>query len=91
MKGLERILRIKVGDSELELGGRYLEEMRDSNDVLEDPEGLKERMDEDGYLLVRGLQEVENITTARRRMLEVVKKAGNSPPCPSDDGWRYRS
>ena len=87
MKGLERILRIKVGDSELELGGRYLEEMRDSNDVLEDPAGLKERMDEDGYLLVRGLQEVENITTARRRMLEVVEKAGILHPAhPMMDG-----
>jgi len=80
-------MRIKVGDRELEIGGRHLDEMWDSSGIQEDPIALKARLDEDGYLLIRGLQKVEKVLEARRAMLEVVEKAGFlHPSYPMIDG-----
>jgi ectoine hydroxylase-related dioxygenase (phytanoyl-CoA dioxygenase family) len=60
----------KMGQHGMELGGRYLGELRDSTDVLHDVAALKRRLDEHGYLLLRGLQKRENVAAARRTLLE---------------------
>lgn len=61
---------VKMGQRELELGGKYLGWLRESNDLLKDPAALHARMEEDGYLLIRGAQEVERVQAARRVVLE---------------------
>lgn len=62
-------MNLKMGQRELELGGNYLGTLRDSNDILHDLVELGDRMDEDGYLLLRGLQSVEKVTAVRDMLL----------------------
>ncbi len=76
-----------MGHQQLELGGRYLGWLREANEVLGDPEALQARMEEDGYLLLRGLQKPENVLRARRSILENLKANGQlDPSSPLMDG-----
>ena len=59
------LMQLKIGTRELELGSRYLKTLRDSNDLLGDAQALQERMAEDGYLLLRGLQDQEKVRATR--------------------------
>jgi hypothetical protein len=43
--------------------------MRESNDLLGDPAALRDRFDEDSYLLFRKVLDPDRITTLRRRIL----------------------
>jgi len=61
---------VKIGQRELELGGKYLGMLREANDLLGDPAALRARMEEDGYLLIRGLHDPELVVEARRVVLE---------------------
>ena len=47
-------------------------EMRDSNHLLDDSSALRERMAEDGYLLIRDYLDLEWVMDARRSVLEVL-------------------
>lgn len=47
-----------------------------SNDVLNDPPKLRERMERDGYVFVRGLAPKERILELRRVMLDFCREAG---------------
>jgi hypothetical protein len=62
-------MNLKMAQHEMELGGKYLGTLRDSNDILHDFVELRERMNEDGYLLLRGLQSVEKVTAVRDMLL----------------------
>ena len=62
-----------MGQDELELGSKYLSTLRDANDLLEDMDAIHRRMDEDGYLLIRGLQKTEKIKAARQVVLDNLK------------------
>lgn len=46
---------LQMGSHEMVLGGPYLGYMRDANELITNPEALRGRMAEDGYLLIRGL------------------------------------
>ncbi len=63
-------MKLKMAHQELELGGKYLGNLRDANALLHDSSELRERMDEDGYLLLRGLHKAENVTAVRDMLLE---------------------
>jgi len=54
----------------MELNGKYLGLLRESHALLGDREALQARMEEDGYLLIRGLHNPEKVKTARRFLLE---------------------
>ncbi|GBF76964.1 phytanoyl-CoA dioxygenase [Paenibacillus sp. 598K] len=69
-------MNVKVGSRELELGGPHLEELRDSNDVLGDTDALRARMEEDGYLLLRGFHDREQVLRARTAVLSKIDKMG---------------
>ncbi|MDR6884817.1 phytanoyl-CoA dioxygenase family protein [Bacillus sp. 3255] len=69
-------MRIKVGSRELEMGGQHLTELRSSNDVLDDPEALRGRMEEDGYLLIRGFHGRDAVLRARTSILEKMALMG---------------
>lgn len=69
-------MNLTMGTHELELGGKYLGTLREANDLLDDPQALHARMEEDGYLLLRGLQDVEKVRAARRLLLEKLDANG---------------
>jgi len=51
-------------------------ELRASNDVLHDTDALRERMNEDGYLLLRGYLDKEVVRNARRELLTKLAAVG---------------
>ena len=53
----------------LEIGPEALGELRDANSLLGDPEALRQRMADDGYLLLRGLVDRDKVLEARRELL----------------------
>ena len=55
--------------------GQY-QELRISNDIMEDAEALRERIDGEGYLFFKQLQEPEKLIELRRQMLTVMQEAG---------------
>jgi hypothetical protein len=73
-------MQVQVGDRKLEMGGKYLTELRDSNDILEDSGKLRERMAEDGYLLIRGLHDREQVLKARIEYLHQLEAIGRLAP-----------
>lgn len=54
----------------LELNGKYLSLLREANELLGDSKALHARIEEDGYLLIRGLHNREKIKAARQFLLE---------------------
>jgi ectoine hydroxylase-related dioxygenase (phytanoyl-CoA dioxygenase family) len=69
-----------MGKREMELPGRYLGELREANAILSDREALRARMEEEGYLLIRGLFERERVLEARRQLVEVLAREGALDP-----------
>ncbi|RKU12061.1 phytanoyl-CoA dioxygenase [Candidatus Poribacteria bacterium] len=62
-------------------------DLRDSNDILDNPGALHERIAEDGYLLIRGLHDKETVLAARRAILEKLAAKGMlAPDTPLMDG-----
>lgn len=62
-------MAVQMGVRTLEMGND-LHTLRESNDLLGDVPALRQRMAEDGYLLMRGLIDREAVATARQRILE---------------------
>ncbi|MAF11870.1 phytanoyl-CoA dioxygenase [Candidatus Poribacteria bacterium] len=60
---------LPMGNRELELGGEHLGHLRESKDIQGDMPALRARLSEDGYLLLRGLHDVESVNAARRVVL----------------------
>lgn len=62
-------------------------DLRESNALLNNTEALRERMAEDGYLLIRGLHDREAVLAARRQILEKLAAKGMlAPNTPLMDG-----
>ena len=53
-----------------------LEELCVSNDLLGNPEGLQDRISEDGYLFFRQLQDPAMLLELRRQMLTTMQEGG---------------
>ncbi len=51
-------------------------ELRDANDLLQDPVALRRRIEDDGYLLLRGLLDRELVLAARRELTAKLDAAG---------------
>jgi hypothetical protein len=73
-------MKVTMGKVELEVGGRYLTELRSSNDILTDMEALRNRLNQDGYLLIRGFHDREDVLSARRDMLCKLQSMGRLDP-----------
>ena len=69
-------MKLTIGKHELEMGGNYLSTLREANDDLNDMQKLQARMEEDGYLLIRGLHDVEKVQAARRMLLANLDQNG---------------
>ena len=53
-------------------------ELRSSNDVLQDRNALVHRMDEDGYLFLRGVLERDEVLAAREEVLKRLDAPASS-------------
>jgi len=62
-------MKLPMGNREMELGGETLGHLRESDDIRGNMPALRERLDEDGYLLIRGLHDVEAVKAARAIVL----------------------
>lgn len=56
--------------------------MRESNDLLGDPDALRERFDDDGYLLFRKVIDAERVMHVRRKFLRTLADKGWVQPKP---------
>ncbi len=66
-------MKYKMGDCHLEAKTKYLTlDLPESNDILDDTEALRERMQNDGHLLIRGLHDAEEVLQARRDILQIM-------------------
>ncbi|MBI2193043.1 MAG: phytanoyl-CoA dioxygenase family protein [Planctomycetes bacterium] len=80
-------MNIHIGNRELDLPGKYIDYLEDSTPSLNDPEALRARMEEKGYLLLRGVHDRDLVLQARRQMLEVLAEEGQlEPDSPLMDG-----
>lgn len=67
-------MKVRFGFRDLEFPSGELSQLRESNDVLGDAAALWQRMDEDGYLLLRGLIKRETVLAARAVVLEHMRE-----------------
>lgn len=67
---------LRVGTRDLELGSSQLGTLRDATPHLGDPAALRARLDDEGYLLLRGLQDRELVLEARRQLVQVLRDEG---------------
>jgi hypothetical protein len=63
---------LPVAKAELEFPGPYLGELREATALMPDVAAMRERMEEDGYLLLRGFFDPEAVLAARRQILEAL-------------------
>ena len=74
-------MNVKFFGYDLEVGGPYLKtDLRDSNDILNDGAKLRERIESDGYLLIRKLRDPQLILAARRQVFETMLAQGLLEP-----------
>lgn len=78
-------MKVKLGDREVEMGGQYLKELRSSNDIFEDTDELRKRMEEDGYLLFRQFHDREQVVSARQNVMNRLQEMGRLDPNYSID------
>lgn len=80
-------MKVQIGEHELEMGSKYLTELRSSNDILNDTEALRQRLQEEGYLLIRGFHDREEVLKARMEFLQSLQAAGKlDPNAPIEEG-----
>ncbi len=56
--------------------GDHLEELRVSNDARNDPEELQRRIDDDGYLFFKQLQNPDKLLELRRQIMTTLQEGG---------------
>src|SRR5437899_1599430 len=79
--------RLRSRGHELESGEDRVGMLRDSSDVRADAVALRRRIGEDGYLLLRGILDREEVLDARRFIMEKLSERGElDPNCPIMDG-----
>lgn len=73
-------MKVVIGPRTYELPSSQLIELRDCNAVLSDRDALNERLEEDGYLLVRGMHDRDRVMSARRIVCEALQAEGKLAP-----------
>ncbi|MEX0777403.1 MAG: phytanoyl-CoA dioxygenase family protein [Phycisphaeraceae bacterium] len=80
-------MSIRFGPRDIAFPSQQMGELRDSNDLLGDSAALGQRMEEDGYLLLRGALDRETVMRGRRTVLEhIALHEGLVPGTPVLDG-----
>jgi hypothetical protein len=65
-------MKVKFCRTEVEYPGEKLGELRDSNELLGDIDAIKDRIDQDGYLLFRNFLERETVMKAREAIVRFM-------------------
>jgi hypothetical protein len=68
--------QVRFGGRVVGVGSPEMGRLRDSNAIADDPQALRARMDEDGYLLIRGLYDADEVGAARREIFQAQQDAG---------------
>ncbi|NGP44909.1 phytanoyl-CoA dioxygenase family protein [Bacillaceae bacterium SIJ1] len=80
-------MKVNIGKRELEMDSKYLTELRSSNDILDDTDALRARLQEDGYLLIRGFHDRDTVMKARTEFLQKLQQNGRlDPDAPLEEG-----
>ncbi|MEM7131877.1 MAG: phytanoyl-CoA dioxygenase family protein [Chloroflexota bacterium] len=80
-------MNIRFGYRNMEYPSSDLGELRDSSPLLDDMDAIKARMKEDGFLLLRGLNNREKVLTARETILtHMEEKEALTPNTPVLEG-----
>ena len=61
---------------QMTLGGKYLGWLRESNDILDSVDALRQRFEEDGYLLIRKMQPANLVKIARQHLINQLSIQG---------------
>jgi ectoine hydroxylase-related dioxygenase (phytanoyl-CoA dioxygenase family) len=69
-------MQLQMGNRHMEMGGKYMTELRESNDILGDFEALRQRIKEDGYLLIRDFHDREQVLKVKNEYLRELQKIG---------------
>jgi len=70
-------MEYKMGTRDLKWGSDLIE-LQDANAIINDRDALRQRMADEGYLLIRGLHPAERVLQARRAILEFCNAEGNA-------------
>ena len=54
--------------------------MRESNEIFDDPEALRKRLNEDGFLFLRGFHDRNEVLSVRRDILQIMATTGELDP-----------
>ncbi|MNI03540.1 Phytanoyl-CoA dioxygenase (PhyH) [compost metagenome] len=77
MNGRGRMnMDLQMGKRTLTMGGPYLTELRSSNEIEHDMDALRLRLQEDGYLLLRGFHDRNQVLTAKGEFLRKLHDMG---------------
>ena len=80
-------MTLTMGDTALELGSSQLGDLRDSTADKHDFDALRTRLADDGYLLLRGLHDPDQVAAARHMLLSNLQQNGQlDPVAPLDEG-----
>ena len=70
-------MQLQLGTRLVEPEDRYLTlDLLDSSDAVNEPALLRRRMEEDGYLFIRGFHDANGVMAARREILELLASQG---------------
>lgn len=73
-------MNLQMGKEELTMGGKYLTELRTSNSLMGDFQALRQRMEEDGYLFIKGFHDREKVLQVRSEIVEKIEEMGHLQP-----------
>jgi len=74
-------MKYQLGDCHFEAEGKYLTlNLPECNDILDDTTALRGRMKEDGYLLIRGLHNADEVLQTQRDILQIMSDEGKLAP-----------
>jgi hypothetical protein len=85
MTAIQGLPRLASGGIELDTSPEAFGFLRESNDVRSDPEALRARMDEDGYLYLPGFLDREDVRAARHTICDVLAEEGLLDPAFSSE------
>jgi ectoine hydroxylase-related dioxygenase (phytanoyl-CoA dioxygenase family) len=80
-------MELRMGNRVLTMGSEAMTELRSSNELLHDMSALRGRLQEDGYLLLRGLHDRDQVLRARMDLLQELDSRGKiDRSFPLEDG-----
>lgn len=73
-------MKVRIGNHDLEMGGKYLKRLRESTEIKDDFDALRKRLEEDGYLFIRGFHDREQVLRARAEITGRLAEMGRLKP-----------